>query len=408
MSNRVPPERPLHVALVSKALVVGAYQRKAEEIARQGVDLTVLVPPAWRDRRGTQQMVAAHTQGYTLRVLPLRFNGSFHLHHYPTLGRVLAELHPDVLHMDEEPYNLATYLALRAARRLGIPALFFTWQNLARRYPPPFAWFERANYRTARYALAGSQAAAQVLRRKGYRGPLAVLPQFGIDPHFFRPPETPRPAGGPLRIGYAGGLLPEKGVDVLLRACAQLRGRWRLHLVGDGAARPALAKLAATLGIAPQVRIDARWDSRAMPAFFQACDVLVLPSRTLPNWHEQFGRVLVEAMACEVAVVGSATGEIPHVIGQAGLLFPEGNVTALRDRLQTLLDNPGLRASLAAQGRAHVLAHFTMEQIAVRTVEIYREVRADSPQRTQRVTESRGAEPHAGAACGAPSRQKRT
>jgi glycosyltransferase involved in cell wall biosynthesis len=359
--------------MVSKALAAGAYQRKAEEIARCGVKLTVLVPPVWRDRRGEQVAAAHYTNGYSFRTLPLRFNGNFHLHYYPTLGSELARLQPDLLHMDEEPYNLATYLALAAARRHGIPALFFTWQNLRRRYPPPFAAFERANYRSAAYAIAGNQEAAQVLRQKGYGGPLAVLPQFGVDPVLFQA-GTLRQTNTSLRIGYAGGLLPEKGVDLLLRACVGLRGEWQLALVGEGSERDALGRLAAMLGIGERVQVASRIDSQAMPGFYQGLDVFVLPSRTLPNWKEQFGRVLVEAMACEVAVVGSATGEIPNVIGEAGLLFPEGDVAALRDRLQHLLDDPSARARLAAAGRTRVLAQFTMTQIAARTAEIYREI----------------------------------
>ncbi len=366
----------MHVVMVSKALVTGAYQRKAEAIAALGVDLTVFVPPVWQDRRGTLTAAPEHAAGYAFRTLPLRFNGSFHLHHYPTLGQELARLRPDLLHMDEEPYNLATYLGLTTAWRRNIPALFFTWQNLCRRYPPPFAWFERANYRMAAYGLAGSQEAADVLRRKGYGGPLAVLPQFGVDPLLFHPAPQPRDPGEPLRIGYAGGLLPEKGVDLLLRACARLQGAWRLHIVGEGSERAALQKLAQQLEIADRVRIDARLESSAMPAYYQGLDVLVLPSRTRPNWKEQFGRVLIEAMACEVAVLGSTTGEITHVIGDAGLLFPEADVEALAAQLQRLLDDPARRAALAARGRERVLSQFTMASIAQRTVAVYQEILA--------------------------------
>lgn len=364
----------LRVVMVSKALVVGAYQRKAEELARLGLDLTVLVPPSWRDRRGEQVTVARHTQGYTLRVLPLRFNGNFHLHYYPTLTRELAQLRPHLLHMDEEPYNLATWLALRAAQRLGIPALFFTWQNILRRYPPPFAWWEQATYRRAGHALAGSQAAAQALRAKGYGGPVTVLPQFGVDPSLFTPVDPAHSSGRddpPLRIGYAGGLLPEKGVDELIRACARLRGDWRLTTVGDGEARGALAALVAQLQLTDRVVLDAPRDSSAMPDFYRSLDVLALPSRTRPNWKEQFGRVLIEAMACGVAVVGSDSGEIPNVIGAAGLVYPEGDVAALAAALQRLYDDRALRCALAQAGRARVLAHYTMSQIAAQTVAVY-------------------------------------
>lgn len=363
----------MRVVMVSKALVVGAYQRKAEELARLGVELTVLIPPAWNDRRGQQTAERVHVEGYDLRVIPLRLNGNYHLHHYPTLGRELAVLRPDVLHMDEEPYNLATFLALRAAAKLGIPSLFFTWQNLHRRYPPPFAQMEQANYHRAGAAIAGNQDAAAVLRGKGYSGAIAVIPQFGVDPQLFAPASAPIPsAGGELRIGYAGGLLPEKGLDVLLAACAQLTTPWRLLLAGEGEQRAALAALAAQLGVAERVTFLGRQGSGEMAHFYGTLDVLVLPSRTLPNWKEQFGRVLIEAMACAVPVIGSTSGEIPQVIGDAGLLFAEGDAAALADCLRTLADSPAERVRLGEAGRRRVLAHYTMRQIAEHTVEAYR------------------------------------
>ena len=253
----------MQVVMVSKALVVGAYQRKAEEIARLGVDLTLLVPPAWGDRRGWHQTEQEHVDGYELRIVPIRFNGSYHTHYYPTLAHELDVLQPDILHMDEEPYNLATWLALRAAERRSISSLFFTWQNIQRRYPPPFRWMEKANYRRADFAIAGNEDAAEILHHKGYEGNLAVIPQFGVDPAFFYPPKTPPDANipEPVRIGYAGGLLPEKGVDLLLHACAGLRGDWRLQIVGEGTEQQALQELAEELGIGARVKIDRRLPS---------------------------------------------------------------------------------------------------------------------------------------------------
>ena len=172
--------------MVSKALVVGAYQRKVEELAQQAdIALTVIVPPAWREGRSLERLDRAHTQGYDLIVAPLAFNGQFHLHFYPTLGRLLRQLRPDILHMDEEPYNLATWLALRQGQAVGARCLFFTWQNLVRRFPPPFDHFERASFRRASHAIAGNPTAVGVLRTKGYRGPMTVIPQFGVDPEHF-------------------------------------------------------------------------------------------------------------------------------------------------------------------------------------------------------------------------------
>ena len=85
-----------------------------------------------------------------------------------------------------------------------------------------------------------------------------------------------------------------------------------------------------------------------MPAFFREIDVFVLPSISRPNWTEQFGRVLIEAMASEVVVVGSDSGEIPHVIGEAGLVFPEGDAPALCARLEELGASEDMRSPAGA------------------------------------------------------------
>ncbi len=361
----------MRVVLVSKALVVGAYQRKAEELARLGIELTVLTPPAWGDRRGHQVAERRYTQGYQLQVIPIRFNGNFHWHFYPTLARELARIAPHIVHMDEEPYNLATWLGLRAAQRVGATGTFFTWQNLERCYPPPFRWLEQDNYRRAPVAIAGNQDAATVLRQKGYRGELAVIPQFGVDPEIFCPPPAPAIRPVALRIGYAGGLLPEKGVDLLLRAVADLRGAWQLQIVGEGSERANWQQLIAKLALNDQVILGERLTSAQMPAFYQNLDVLVLPSRTLPTWKEQFGRVLIEAMSAEVVVVGSDSGEIPNVIGPAGLVFHEGNHTELGQHLQYLLDNPTERVRLGQAGRQRVLDCYTMASVAQQTVAVY-------------------------------------
>ncbi len=123
----------------------------SEELAKEpDIELTAIIPPTWREGRRYLKLDRAHTAGYRLIVAPLAFNGQFHLHFYPHLGRLLRESRPDVLHMDEEPYpNLATWLGVRTGERLGTRCLFFTWQNLQRRYPWPFRGFEAANYRLA-------------------------------------------------------------------------------------------------------------------------------------------------------------------------------------------------------------------------------------------------------------------
>jgi len=101
-----------------------------------------------------------------------------------------------------------------------------------------------------------------------------------------------------------------------------------------------------------------------MPAHLCACDAVVLPSYATRTWKEQFGRVLVEAMACGTPVIGSDSGEIPHVVGEAGLIFPEKDAPALRDCLKRMIEDPALRQRLIALGRARAEREYSCEAVA--------------------------------------------
>ena len=363
----------MRVLMLSKACVVGIYQRKLEAIARQGVELLALVPPVWKDERGTLPLERVYTDGYRLETTPIALNGSYHLHFYPQLGRWLGDFQPNIVHIDEEPYNLATWLALREARQVGAKTLFFSWQNIARGYPSPFNWMERQVLAQVDYALMGSESAAGVWRSKGYGGPLRVIPQFGVDPELFQP--APEPETRPFTIGYFGRLVEEKGLLLLLDAAARLSDAdWRLRLIGGGPLRAALDSRVRDLGLSERVQFCDQLPSTQMPAQYQALDAFVLPSLTRPNWKEQFGRVLIEAMASGVPVIGSDSGAIPDVVGQAGLIFPEGDASALTDCLSQLQRDTALRAQLAQQGRQRVLDHFSNDQVAQATVEVYKEL----------------------------------
>jgi glycosyltransferase involved in cell wall biosynthesis len=359
--------------MVSKALVVPAYQGKLEEIAAHAdVDLTAVIPTSWDG----QAYQPGYTRGYRTVVQPIRFDGRFHVFYLPTLGRVLRTLRPDVVHIDEEPINVATALATRQALAVGARPLFFTWQNIDRTYPPPFRWFEQYVYRRSAYAIAGNAEAEDVLRAKGYGGPCAVIPQFGVDEELFTPAprDSQRDPARPFTIGAPNRLEPHKGIDWLLEAVSGLTGDWRLRFAGNGPLATEIPGKAAALGIADRVSVERPVPSREVPALLRQFDVVVLPSLTTSWWKEQFGRVLIEAMACQVPVVGSDSGEIPHVIGDGGLVVREADRNDLRDALTRLMADPDLGRELGQRGRARVLKQFTQASVAAQTVEVYRSV----------------------------------
>jgi len=163
----------------------------------------------------------------------------------------------------------------------------------------------------------------------------------------------------------------------LAEAVRGLGGKWRLLICGSGPLKGELQTWSDVHGLKDRVTLRDHVCSQEMPRVLNSLDVLVLPSLTRANWKEQFGRVLVEAMACGVAVIGSDSGAIPTVIEGAGLVFPEGNADALRECLATLQADPEVRAALGRAGRQRVLERYTQAQVAARTVSLYRDLICD-------------------------------
>ncbi len=164
---------------------------------------------------------------------------------------------------------------------------------------------------------------------------------------------------GRFVIGYFGRLVPEKGVLLLVEALARLPPSHVLLLdmfanfVPGSFAAEVMAR-ADALGVRSRiVTIDV--PHQEVPEYMNCCNVVVLPSRSTDRWKEQFGRVLPEAMACGVPVVGSDSGNIPDMIGDAGLIVPEGNVEAIAAAVQAIAGDEELRSRLRAAGRARVL-----------------------------------------------------
>jgi len=365
----------MKVLMISKAFVVSAYHAKLKELSRLGVELTLVVPPNW----GRQKLEHVQPDGYELLVMNCTFSGAHHFHFYPAISSVIGREAWDLVHIDEEAFNPVAYHALRACERAGRRAIFFTWQNIHKKYSPPFNYFERFAFRRVVAAIAGSEEARSVLLAREFSKPVSVIPQFGVDPELFQKRDVSdlkKKLGlaDKFVIGYLGRIVKEKGIEQLIHALVALPERFVLVLVGSGDLERPMRKLSERLGVASRIRWVPQISSLEVPMYMNALDVLVLPSRTTSRWKEQFGRVLIEAMACETPVVGSSSAEIPKVIGEAGLVFPEGDVAVLVNHLRGLHDNPGMASELGARGRTRVLRNFTQRRIAEQTAELYQRV----------------------------------
>ena len=357
--------------IVSKALVRAAYQRKLLDLEGLGCEVHACVARSWIEEGQEHLLEISPSARQLIHPLSVRLNGRFHLHHYPGLAKEIEEFGPDLVFIDEEPYNLATFLAAREAAKLNIPAVFFTWQNLNHRLPLPFMLMQRYVFNRCKAAIAGTTTAEHVLRARGFQGSIIVTPQFGVDTEAFSP--SNRPDNRPFTVGYIGRLVQTKGVHLLIDAMARVESKsWRLLIAGYGPTRETLAQAAVNAGLGERCQFESSVRSTDVPAWLRRLDVAVLPSITAPRWKEQFGRTLVEAMACGVAVIGSDSGEIPSVVGDAGMIFPEHDAGALYECLRKLADEPDLRSDLAERGRQRVIDHFSNFQIARETYRAFK------------------------------------
>jgi glycosyltransferase involved in cell wall biosynthesis len=186
------------------------------------------------------------------------------------------------------------------------------------------------------------------------------------------------------RIGFLGRLEPVKGLDVLLDAFDLLQSPASLVVAGDGSERQRLAARSERVHFLGPV------DFAQVPAFLKSLDVLVLPSITiLPLHKEQFGRVLVEAMAAGVPVIGSSSGAIPEVIDDAGLVVPERDPLSLAQAIDRVLGDPDLRQRLIDLGHQRVRTLYAWPVVAERTVELFRSAIVHRRHATARLQEVR-------------------
>ena len=374
----------MNVLLVTKTLAEFPEEvRKVREIARLGVRVSVVVPSTWRGKAVNVRRLEG--EGYEVLGLTCLFSNRDskkirnHLHFYRGISNLFGSQAWDVIHIDEEPMNFSTYHALKGCRGYNIPVVFTTWQNVMKFYPPPFGLFEDFVFENSFGAFAGNADALQVLRERGFTKPVACVPQHGVDPEMFRKQDAAnmcqgmRPSNSFL-IGYVGQIGYWKGLDTLVRALALLPKQCILVFIGSGPGKSKLKILIRELGLTERVQWEPWLDQSEVSKFMCSFDAFVLASRTRRKAKEQFGRVLIEAMACETPVVGSDSGEIPNVIGDAGLIFHEGDERDLAGHLRRLMEDPALRASLGRRGRERVLERFTYAKVAEQTVAFYKRI----------------------------------
>ncbi len=374
----------MRVLMISyTSLLQRAYRAKCDLMGRlPGVDLTVLTSNGWKEKWSSGRPVRYEAgdgrEPYRSILAPIVFAGNGHLAFFRRgLGPVLRDLRPDLIDLEREPWCLAAAQVLWFRRRYCPRArlLFHASQNILKTYPPPFGGIEKAVFRRADGALARSETAARVLRARGFRGRVDVIPH-GVDTDRFAPPASV-PEGVPV-VGFVGALTPQKGVDGLLEAVARLAHTPHVLIVGDGPERARLGALCRRLGIEGHVEFAGAIPHARIPEMMKRMTLLALPAVSLPGLEERFGRVLLEAMATGLPIVATDSGEIPRVVGDAGTVVPEGRPEDLARALEEMLARREATAAVGRRARARVEETYSWRVVVQRTFDVYRDVLAAS------------------------------
>jgi glycosyltransferase involved in cell wall biosynthesis len=175
-------------------------------------------------------------------------------------------------------------------------------------------------------------------------------------PAALQKPDALPPSQSP-NVLFVGQVIRGKGVDLMLKALADLKGEWQATIVGEGSFLESCKQLAVKLGIADRVTFPGWVPHAELDSYYQSASMLVVPSR----WPEPFGMVGIEAMARGRPVVAFANGGIPDWLdhGTTGLLVPPADITAMTTAIQKLLDDTSLAAQMGQAGAGHVLNSFS-------------------------------------------------
>lgn len=385
------------VCLISHIYLDERYRGKLPYLG-EAVDLRVISPDQFQEAYGLFRADFSMENGYRVQSYPCRFPAGVRTSTrwiLDTWDLDFRGFQPDIIHVENEIHSFIILQAL-TYRRLFAPrakVVVFVWAN--QRLRGVKRWGLNLLARWMRvgvdFYIVGNLDAKSLLVESGVPPDLiAIFPPVGVEANYFIPASPSDRiklrkdlglASNEFVVGYVGRFVEDKGIADLLKAFWLFQEhakttRTRLLFAGDGPLKQELVALQ------PDVLVASPGGSGEVLPYYQIIDVLVLPSRTMPHWKEQFGRVLIEAMACGVPVIGSSSGAIPEVIGDAGLIFSEGNVQELAKHLHSLKASLDLRCRLSELGKHRATEEYSAEQVACRTLAVYQQLLARSGNRT--------------------------
>ncbi|MBU3701266.1 MAG: glycosyltransferase [Acidimicrobiia bacterium] len=308
---------------------------------------------------------------------------------FPGLHRLVRAVEPDLVHLTTEPWSLVTLQALTTRRPVVVHGAEIDIRSGSSAEIAIRAIVCRWTLARVAGFVGWSALAVDAVRDEGLPAstPTVVAPAEVPDPTPFGPATARRSSFRDARgwadddvvVGFVGRHVPEKGLAWLLAAVERTTSpALRLSTIGEGPDVELVRRAERTSS--RRVHHHGPVAMSEVPEVMASLDVLVVPSTTTSRWREQFGRVVVESMSAGTPVVSSDSGALPEVVGDAGILVPEGNIDALASALDLLADSPSERTRLAIAARERANDLFAPGVVADRIVALWRSIaRSDTP-----------------------------
>lgn len=401
------------LVVISHAYILPMYQKKIEEMALfEEFDITLITPTKSIEGGGQDMTVSAYDGNHFEHVvLPAWLDGRPNSYRLKGLDEVLTGLSPEIILLEEEYWTNIAHQVVQI-RKKHLPdskLVLLSCENICH------AWEDegRGLYQKMRFGVFHKVEQAVVpeldglifqfesvwksfherMHALGFDGLKGAFPQLGVDPGYFLDVDADKVLAvkqehGLVSIekdtikrsfvfGYIGRIIRDKGVEDLLRAFVEMYSPgMKLMLVGNGDEEyiARLKRFTKANGVGEHVVFVPAVPLEDIPVYLNSMDVMLLLSHTTPEWKEQFGRVLVEAMAAGTVVIGSNSGAIPSVIKNAGVIVEEGNHKSIEKAMRTVFKDRGLQKSLRAIGSQRVKKEFSYQSIARQTVEFLDQV----------------------------------
>ncbi len=371
----------MKIMYIWHAAVEKEYRKLLYEMVHQGHELYLVTSHRWTESSQDQKWENEGVEPRGFHAFPFKVMFRNHIRSFFFLNFIrmialLKKVKPDVIYLKEEPYSIAAFQWTLLAQIFlpQVKILVESDENLDVSHPGIYCWMEKKVFGRIDGIASVPTAGLKLYQKRGFLGEQFKTSYF-VNDNIFHPVEKKRISkyfseisNENLALGYVGRITEEKGLDTLLEAVSLLkkRGKLKVYFLGRVTEeyKKSFDKLIETLNLKEEVILLNPHPMEHLVYFYNAIDVLVLPSRSTEWWVEQFGRVIVESQACGTPVIGSDSGEIPIVIGEDCFVFQEGNTEGLTDILSKFLSTEWKKSDFSEDLVRQVKSRFSITQVA--------------------------------------------